>query len=89
MIETKHWLVEGRNEWKQLFGGYNWYNITIITLYLENDVMTYGYELVFTLLGLGIRIRYNTDKALKQFEKWESEVDATVTEYDSKNTKTK
>ena len=78
MIETKHWLIEGRNEWKQLFGGYNWYNITIVTIYFENDVMTYGYEFVFTLLGLGIRIRYNTDKALGQFEKWEREVEETI-----------
>ena len=75
MIERKHWLIEGRNEWKQLLGGYNWYNITIINLYLENDQMTYGYEFVFTVLGLGIRIRYNTQKGLDQFEMWSNEVD--------------
>ena len=85
MIETKHWIIEGGNEWKQLLGGYNWYNITIVTIYLENDVMTHGYEFVFTLLGLGIRIRYNTDKALEQFKEWSSEVDEAIEEHEKNN----
>lgn len=68
------WVVEFTNDWKQLVGKWNWYTFTIVELYFENDKFTHGYEFVFTLLGLGIRIRYNTDKALKQFDKWEQEV---------------
>jgi len=70
MIDTKHWLIEGTNEWHQIIGKFNWYTATLINLYFEKDDMTYGYEFIFTLLGLGFRIRYNTTKALDQFDEW-------------------
>lgn len=72
-METKHWLIEGINEWKQLKGGYNWYTFTFIYIPFKKENMAYGYEFWFTLLGLGFYIRYNTDKSLEQFEKWEKE----------------
>ena len=82
MIETKHWLIEGRNEWLQLTGKYNWFTWTIFRLEFEKENMTYGYELIFIVLGLGIRIRYNTDKSLEQFEEWDKEAKK---EYDKKD----
>lgn len=75
MIETKHWLIEGINEWKQTLGQYNWYTFTFIEVYFEVDKMTHGYEVIVILFGLGFRIRYNTDKALEQFEKWDKEIE--------------
>lgn len=35
--------------------------------------MAHGYEFHFTLLGLGVYIRYNTDKSLAQFEEWDDD----------------
>lgn len=75
MIETKHWLLELHNEWPQLWGKYNWYTWTIIHCHFEKENLAHGYEFELWLLGLGIRIRYNTDKSLEQFEEWEKEVE--------------
>ena len=69
-METKHWLIDFRNDWKQLFGKYNWYTFTVIQLDFEKENMAYGYEFNFVLLGLGVYIRYNTDKSHEQFAKW-------------------
>ncbi len=70
MIETKHCLAEGINQWLQLKGGYNWYTFTLIQIEFEKENMAYGYEFIFIVLGLGFRVRYNTDKALEQFDEW-------------------
>lgn len=70
---TPKLFLDLSTEWSQLFGKYNWYSFTLINIYFENDDMTLGYEFVFTLLGFTLRIRYNTDKALAQFEEWEKE----------------
>lgn len=80
-METKHILIEGINEWKQLFGKWNWYTVTIIHIYFEKENMAYGYEFIFTLLGLGFRIRYNTDQSLEQFEKWRDETEEALIEH--------
>lgn len=73
MISSKHWVVEGINEWKQITGGYNWYSFTLFQCYFEAGFIG-GYEFHFTLLGLGFYIRYNTDKALKRFDEWDREL---------------
>jgi hypothetical protein len=75
MLETTHWLIEFTNEWRQLFGKYNWYTITFIEIYFEKDDFTHGYEFVCVILGLGVRVRYNTDKALAQLEEWQKDVE--------------
>ena len=67
------WVIEFQNDWKQIIGKWNWYTFTVIELYFENDKWTHGYEAMFVLLGLGVRIRYNTDKALEQFAEWDKE----------------
>ena len=72
-METKHWLVEGINQWEQLKGGFNWYTMTFIQIEFEKELMAYGYEFIFIILGLGFRVRYNTDKSLEQFEEWNDE----------------
>ena len=74
MIETKHWLIEGINQWSQLIEKYNWYTWTFFQLEVEKENMAWGYEFIFILMGLGFRIRYNTDKSNEQFEKWDKEV---------------
>lgn len=74
MIATKHWLIEGRNEWKQLSGKYNWYTWTLIYISFEKENLAHGYEFWFMLFGLGFIIRYNTDKSLEQFEEWDREI---------------
>ena len=72
-METKHWIVEGINQWEQLKGGFNWYTMTFIQIEFEKELMAYGYEFIFIILGLGFRVRYNTDKSLKQFDEWDDE----------------
>ena len=89
-METKHWLIEPINEWKQLRGKYNWYTATLIHIYFEKEDIAHGYEFWFTLLGLGFRVRYNTDKSLERFDEWDKEVeeakqDDTLKVWDSKD----
>ena len=72
-METKHWIVESINQWEQLKGGFNWYTMTFIQIEFEKELMAYGYEFIFIILGLGFRVRYNTDKSLEQFEEWNDE----------------
>jgi len=85
-LESKHWLLELHNEWTQLFDKYNWYTWTLFHCHLEKESMAHGYEFELTLLGLGFRIRYNTDKSLKQFDEWDNEVDETLMQiWDSKD----
>ena len=90
-METKHWIGEGINQWKQLFGGFNWYTWTFFQLEVEKENMAYGYEFIFIFIGLGFRIRYNTEKSLEQFEEWDSEMtelvswDELMKDYDTKN----
>ena len=69
----KNWVFEFNNEWKQLSGEWNWYCFTLIYIYGEKSWG--GYEFWFTVLGLGIYIRYNTKKSHKQFDEWEKELD--------------
>lgn len=78
MFESNHWLVEFVNEWKQIIGKWNWYTFTFIEIYFENDKFTKGYEFQFMLLGLGVRIRYNTEDALKLFDEWGDEIDEEI-----------
>ena len=68
MFKEDRWVVDFINQYAQLFSPHNWYSMTLIQCEFENDSWTGGYEFVFILLGLGIRIRYNTNKAFKLFE---------------------
>ena len=70
---TKKLFLDLSTEWTQLFGKYNWYSCTLINIYFESDDMTLGYEFVATLLGFTLRVRYDTDKAMAQFDEWEKE----------------
>lgn len=70
---NKKLFLDLSTEWKQLFGKYNWYSCTLINIYFEKDSMCDGYEFVATFIGFTLRVRYNTDKALAQFDEWEKE----------------
>ena len=74
-IETKHFILETINQWEQLKGDFNWYTFTPIQIEFEKENVAHGYEFIFIVLGLGFRVRYNTDKALAQFEEWENEIE--------------
>ena len=67
-------VFEFRNDWKQIKGKFNWYEFTFVHLYFEIDKKTHGYEFHFMLLGLGFYFRLNTDKSMRQFDKWEKEI---------------
>lgn len=60
-------------EWGQLFGKHKWYSFTPIHIFYEKDSMLFGHLFQITVLGFGISFRYNTDKAIKLFKKWEKE----------------
>lgn len=77
---TKECFAHTINDWVQLFGKWNWYSFHFIHLYVENDIMTGGYEFEFVVLGLGFRFRYNY-----AFE--ESKAGKRFSEYEKKNTK--
>ncbi len=57
--KDKELLINILNEWRQLFSKYNWYTMTIINLYIENDAMMGAYDFEFVILGIGIRFRLN------------------------------
>lgn len=67
----EHLVFECYNEWEQLDWRkkWNWITVTPIHVYFEYEY--FGYHFQFTLLGLGFHFRYNTDKSLKLFKKWE------------------
>ena len=71
----KNWVVEFTNEWKQLSGGCHFYTMTLMNIEFERELMAYGYEFRFILLGLGIYIRYNTTRSNELFEQWEREAE--------------
>lgn len=56
---SKNSFVHAINDWKQLWGKYNWYTFHFIHIYLEDDVWTGGFEFEFVVLGIGFRFRYN------------------------------
>lgn len=68
-------VFEWYNEFEQLDKSrkWNWITITLAHIYFEKELD--GYMFQFVLLGLGFYFRYNTDKAMRQFEKWENERD--------------
>lgn len=66
---------------------WNWFSFNFIYIYFEKDVMAGpGYEFWFYFMGLGFYIRYNTDKAMRQYDKWMKEIDKGDT-YKSAKTK--
>jgi hypothetical protein len=68
-------VVQGINEWAQFQGKWNWVSFTLIHINFEKDVWIGGYELTFVVLGLGVFLRFNNDKALKKFKEWETDVE--------------
>lgn len=66
---TDDFFIELINDWVQLRGGFNWYSMHILHIYLENDKWTGGVEFEVAVLGLGFRLRYNyNSKVLELME---------------------
>jgi len=66
---TNDFFVESINDWEQLRGGFNWYTMHILHIYLENDKWTGGVEFEVAVLGLGFRLRYNYNNRLDKIAK--------------------
>jgi hypothetical protein len=50
---------------------WNWFSYHFAYIYFERDVMAGpAYEFWFYILGLGFYVRYNTDKAMRLYDKW-------------------
>jgi hypothetical protein len=49
-------FIDFSNEWTQIFGQYNWINITPIKIYFENEIYTGECFLEIIILGLGFRL---------------------------------
>lgn len=47
------------NDWRQLFGDYNWQTYRLADIYYENDEMLGGHVFQFVLFGLGFHFRKN------------------------------
>lgn len=47
------------NDWRQLFGGYNWSTYRLAHIEYENDTLLGGHEVTVVLLGFGFRFRKN------------------------------
>jgi|SRR3990167_7744731 len=71
---TKNSFIHGVNDWKQIFGNWNWYSFTFITIYAERDFFVGGYEFEFVILGLGFRFRHNDKNARTKFKEWDKEI---------------
>ena len=57
---TENCFISSINEWGQVFGKWNWYEMTLVDISFEWDMqITGGYEFIFILLGLGLRFRHN------------------------------
>lgn len=57
--KDKELLITHRNDYAQLFGKWNWYTFTFIQLRFENDYQLGGFEFDFTILGVGVYLRFN------------------------------
>lgn len=58
---TENFFIDTHNDWRQLWGKWNWISFTLIEIYAENDKWTGGLVFQMTLLGLGFRLRWNYD----------------------------
>jgi hypothetical protein len=58
------------NEWKQLWGKYNWYSFTLVNINYEKQDFTHGHEFTFIVLGLGFWLRINNPT----FDEWTDEM---------------
>lgn len=79
---TKNCFLHFLNDWKQMFGKWNWISVNFIQIYFEKDIMTGGYEFECMLLGLGFRIRYTYDDS--KIKKWSKEVSKIIKKNEKK-----
>lgn len=81
---TDRLFVELHNDYEQLYGvisgrsKYNWYNLTFFVFTFMVDDFVSGWELEFIILGLGVRVRYNSPESDKYFSSIEDKLDTSV-----------
>lgn len=57
IIETDNVIFETQNDWVCFFTGkWNWINFSFIEISVERDYMCGGLEVIFKVLGLGLRL---------------------------------
>lgn len=74
-MKNKQFIFEFQNDWEQLVEKWNWYSFTFIWFYIEHETWLKAWSLHFTILGLGVYLRFNYDvKYLnKKISSWEAE----------------
>lgn len=74
-MKNKEFIFEFKNDWSQFLGKWNWYCFNFIEFYIEHEKWLKAWSLQFTLLGLGIYIRFNYDVEFlnKKLSDWEAE----------------
>jgi hypothetical protein len=82
-MKNKELIFEFQNEWKQLIGKWNWYSFTFIDFYVEHEKWLKAFSLQFTILGLGVYIRFNYDVKFleKKIKSWDDREFITEVEY--------
>jgi len=72
---NKEFIFEFKNDWRFLFGKYNWTTFTFVDFYVEHEKWLRAWSMQFTLLGLGVYIRLNYDVAFLQakMKEWEDD----------------
>jgi len=74
-MKNKEFVFEFINQWRMLFGKYNWYFFTPIKLYFEHEKYLKGIWLEVVVLGIGFSVRFNYDIQflLNKRETWDAE----------------
>lgn len=74
-MKNKEILFEFKNDWQQIIGKWNWYSFTFIQFYVEHEKWLRAISLEFTILGIGVYIRFNYDveSLNKKLSDWEAE----------------
>ena len=65
VIERGNWVIEFIEQYSQFFKRCNWYTYELAHIEIEDDRAMGGVDIVFVILGLGVRVRWNytlTDK---------------------------
>ena len=84
----ERFVLEFYNEWEQVYARkkFNWYTGTFIHAYFEYE--HFGFSGQFVLFGFGFYFRYNTDKSIKLFKKWQKELEKMWKQFELEEKKT-
>lgn len=55
---------------------WSWFSFNFAHIHFEKDILSGpAYDFCFQLMGLGFYVRYNTDKAMRLYDKWMKEIE--------------